>query len=147
MPVWDIFNDFLFLGLLEDVCCIKWVDPGFLGKAVGRLEINTATRGPRAWIYVQRPTSMVPCTVQVCLEILLHEMCHALLYIACQCNFCDCHLNRTNGEGMRYHGPAWQSVRRSVEEDTADLHRTGFTALSIFAMRRSLTSTWRRKRS
>lgn len=60
----------------------------------------------------------------MCLEIVLHEMCHALLYLACQCDVCGCHLNRINGEGMRYHGPAWQSVRRSVE-DTANLHLTG----------------------
>ncbi len=148
MPVWDIFNNFLFLGLLKDIYCVKWVDPGFVGKAVGRLEINNATPGPRAWMYVQRPTPMVPSTLQVCLKILLHEMCHALLYLACQCNICGCHLNRINGEGMRYHGPAWQSVRRSVE-DTANLLLTGLYRpfLSIFAMIWNLTSTWRRKRS
>ncbi len=107
MPVWDIYNDFRFLGLLKDDFSVRWVDPGFLGKAVGRREINTATRGPRAWIYIQRPTPMVPSTVQVCLETLLHEMCHALLYPAFQCDVCGCHLNRINGEGMRYHGPVW----------------------------------------
>jgi hypothetical protein len=63
VPLWDIINDFLFLGSLKNVCSVKWVDPGFLGKAVGRLEINNATRGPPAWVYVQRRTPMVPCTV------------------------------------------------------------------------------------
>jgi len=58
VPVWDIYNDFRFLGLLKDDFSVRWVDPGFLGKAVGRREINTATRGPRAWIYIQRPTSV-----------------------------------------------------------------------------------------
>lgn len=126
-PIWKIFDDFLFLGLLRDLCRVEWVDQ-LDGKdpQVGRCEEKVGIRGPRVWIYVLRPSFQRRVTVQECLETLLHEMCHALFYLACQCNICDCHLNRVNGEGMRYHGPAWQSVRRTVE-DTASKHFTGFS--------------------
>lgn len=126
MPAWEIFNDFLFIGLLKDLCCIKWVDQGDIDNSIGRFAYNTGIRGPRAWIYIVRPSPLGPCTVQDCLETLLHEMCHALLYLACQCNVCGCHLNRINGEGMRYHGPSWESVRRTVE-NTASMHFPGFS--------------------
>lgn len=72
-----------------------------------------------------RPSRENPRTVHNVLCVLMHEMCHALLFLACECSVCDCELNMMNGYGMTGHGPAWQRMRGAVQE-TANLYLNGF---------------------
>ena len=50
----------------------------------------------------------------------MHEMCHALFTFRCHCYCCSCPLNRINGDGLNWHGPSWEKIRRCVER-TASL--------------------------
>ena len=135
-PVWrdtefdlkDSFNvldDFLFMRALQHRCRVQWANESqnrWNRNVTGWCELAVSTNeGPVCWIYLVRPTVKSPRTVWHALEILMHEMCHALFTFRCHCNCCCCPLNRINGVGLDWHGPSWEQLRRFVER-TACLH-------------------------
>lgn len=62
----------------------------------------------------------------------MHEMCHALLYLAYECSVYNCELNRMNAWGTTGHGPSWQRVRAAAQE-TANIHLEGFSEPFLLA--------------
>lgn len=118
-PIVHILDDLLFRRALRDHCGVAWVDvllgPGDKSD-VGSSQDGSYIRGWRHGICIVRPSAKEPKTVQDCLNTLIHEMCHALLNVACQCAVCNCSLNEMNGAGLTGHGPAWQILARAVEE-------------------------------
>ena len=134
-PIYCLLDDFLFLRALQDICAVEWVD-GRL-RVQGRPKIGWTLRernirGPRFRICMTRPSPEKPRTVQHMLCVLMHEMCHALLYLACECSVCECELNSMNGWGVTGHGPAWRRVRAAAQ-DTANLYLKGFTEPFLLA--------------
>ena len=128
-PVYRLLDDFLFLRALQEICAVEWVDE--MLNVQGRPKAGwvipyTNIRGPRMWIRMARPSPERPRTVHNVLCVLIHEMCHALLYLACECSICECRLNKMNGWGITGHGPAWRRVRAAAQE-TANLHLKGFS--------------------
>ena len=137
-PMYCLLDDFLFLRALQDVCDVVWVDE--MLRVRGRPKLGwvlpeSNIRGPQFRIYMLRPTPQKPRTVHNVLCVLMHEMCHALLYLECQCHVCNCELNSMNGWGITAHGPAWRRVRAAAEE-TANLHLKGFAEPFLLAHRR-----------
>lgn len=127
----SVLDDFLFLRALRDRCRVEWVDAsqkGWNRGMIGRCELAEYTnREPMQWLQILRPTVEKPRTVQDVVCTLMHEMCHAIFTFRCNCFRCRCLLNRINGDGLDYHGPSWEKLRRSIEE-TAKLHLDGFSA-------------------
>lgn len=127
-PVFHILDDLLFRRALRDHCGVAWVDPvkGLNGSLnVGWSQEGENIRGWRHGIGIVRPSANKPRTVQDCLDTLIHEMCHAILSVACQCDICRCCLNEMNGEGLTGHGPAWQILAPAIE-DCVNLWLKGF---------------------
>ena len=139
-PIYRLLDDLLFLRALQDICAVEWVD-GMLrvrgGPKIGWVLPERNIRGPRFRIYMTRPSPEKPRTVQMLLSVLMHEMCHALLYLACECSVCKCELNSMNGWGVTGHGPAWRRVRAAAQ-DTANLYLKGFTEPFLLAHPREL---------
>ena len=134
-PLYCLLDDFLFLRALQDICRVEWVD-GRL-QVQGRSKIGWVLRernirGPRFRICMTRPSPEKPRTVQNVFCVLMHEMCHALLYLACECSVCNCELNNMNGWGTTGHGPAWRRVRAAAQE-TANLYLKGFAEPFLLA--------------
>ena len=120
-----VLDDFLFMRALQHRCRVEWAN-----ECENRWTRNTngwcegaapTNEGPACWIYLVRPTVQNPRTVWNVLEILMHEMCHALFTFRCDCWCCSCPLNRIHGDGLGWHGPSWEKLRRYVER-TACLH-------------------------
>ena len=137
-PIYCLLDDFLFLRALQDICIVEWVDERL--RVQGRPKIgwvlrDTNIRGPRLRICMSRPSPKKPRTVHNVLCVLMHEMCHALLYLACGCSVCNCELNSMNGWGITGHGPAWRRVREAAQE-TANLYLKGFAEPFLLAHRR-----------
>lgn len=127
--IYHLLDDFLFLKALQDLCAVEWVGDmleGFGRRKIGWVIRETNIRGPRMRIRMVRPSPEIPRTVHNVLCVLMHEMCHALLFLACECSVCDCELNMMNGWGITGHGPAWQRVRAAVQE-TSNLYLNGFS--------------------
>ena len=119
VPIVNILDDLLFRRALREHCGVAWVDVllGPVDKSdVGSSQDGSYIRGWRHGICIVRPSAKDPKTVQNCLTTLMHEMCHALLSVACQCAVCSCSLNEMNGEGVTGHGPTWQMLARAVED-------------------------------
>ena len=134
-PIYCLLDDFLFLRALQDICAVEWVDERLRVQGrpkTGWVLRETNIRGPRLRICMSRPSPEKPRTVHNVLCVLMHEMCHALLYLACECSVCNCELNNMNGWGTMGHGPAWQRVRAAVQE-TANLYLTGFAEPFLLA--------------
>ena len=136
--IYCLLDDFLFLRALQDVCDVVWEDE--MLQVQGRPKSGWVLperniRGPQFRIYMLRPTPGKPRTVHNVVCVLMHEMCHALLELACQCRVCNCELNSMNGWGTTGHGPAWRRVRAATEE-TANLHLKGFAEPFLLAHRR-----------
>lgn len=128
-PVYHLLDDFLFLRALQDSCVVEWVDDLLqdLGSAkIGWVLLDQNIRGPSMRIRMVRPSPDIPRSVHNVLCVLIHEMCHALLFMSCECCVCDCELNMMNGWGITGHGPSWQRVR-AVAEETANLHLKGLS--------------------
>ena len=128
-PVYRLLDDFLFLGALRDCCFMEWADE--MLKVGGQEKLgwvirDKRTEGPLLQIRMARPTSEIPLLVHTLLWVLMHEMCHALLYLACECSICCCELHMMDGWGITGHGPSWQRLRASVEE-TVNLNLKGFS--------------------
>lgn len=123
-----VLDDFLFLRALQDRCRVEWVDEsqkGWKNNWLGWCELAEETnREPRCWIRIVRPTADKPKTVWDILCTLIHEMCHAIFALRCNCYCCRCPLNSMKGEGLGGHGPSWEKLRRCIEE-TANLHLNG----------------------
>lgn len=121
-------DDFLFLRTLRHRCRVEWVDECKTGQKSdwdGWCEWDEETNLESVvWIRLVRPTVNRPMSVQYCLCVLMHEMCHAIFAFICSCSCCRCPLNKMNGEGFSGHGPSWEKLRRSVE-NTASLHLKG----------------------
>ena len=124
-----VLNDFLFLGALRNRCCVEWMDESRTGKRqkmVGWCESREETNhGLVQWIGLARPTEGKPLSVRDILATLIHEMCHAMFGLACNCACCSCPLNRLNSEGFSGHGPSWGKLRSSIER-TVNTHLSGF---------------------
>ena len=126
-PVYHVLDDFLFRRALRSNCGVEWADAQKAHcREVGWAEKEDNIRGPKHMIYIVRPSVRTPRTVQDCLDTLLHEMCHAIFSLACQCAICGCELNEMNGEGLTGHGPAWQIVAPAIE-DCVNLWLKGFS--------------------
>ena len=123
--LFHILDDFLFMGALQHLCRVDWVDESQKGhkrKWVGWCELAVPTnRGPRCVMSIVRPTVKKPRTIEDVVATLKHEMCHALFAFRCRCYCCRCPLNRIKSEGLSGHGPSWQKIRRCVER-TANLY-------------------------
>ena len=137
-PLYRLLDDFLFLRALQDICVVEWVDERL--RVQGRPKSGwvlqeTNIRGPRFRICMSRPSPEKPRTVHNVLCVLMHEMCHALLYLACACSVCSCELNNMNGWGITGHGPAWRRVGAAAQE-TANLSLKGFAEPFLLAHRR-----------
>ncbi|CAF9920981.1 hypothetical protein IMSHALPRED_005059 [Imshaugia aleurites] len=127
-PIFHILDDLLFRRALRDHCGVAWVNAD--KSPDGRWDVGWSQKGSniRGWrhgICVVRPSAAEPRTVQDCLDTLIHEMCHALFSVACQCAVCTCSLNEMNGEGLTGHGPAWQILAPAIE-DCVNLWMGGF---------------------
>ena len=134
-PVYRLLDDLLFLRALQETCVVEWVDEPLRMKGdpkVGWVETKYNIRGPSMRICMVRPSPERPRSVHYVLGMMMHEMCHALLYLACECSICGCELNLMNGPGMTGHGPNWQRVRAAAEE-TANLHLKGFAEPFLLA--------------
>lgn len=128
-PVYLLLDDLLFLRALQDSCVFEWADDMLEVRGrpkLGWVVIDDNIRGPLLRIRIARPSPKSHRSVHYMLCVLMHEMCHTLLYLACDCNICSCELNRMNGWGMTGHGPSWQRVRAAAQ-DTANLHLKGFS--------------------
>ena len=132
--VFFVLDDFLFLRALRDRCRVEWVDERLTGwqhHKIGWCEAGGETNhGPILWIRLVRPTARKPRSVRDILITLMHEMSHAIFAFKCYCACCRCPLNQMNGEGLDFHGPSWEKLRRSVEE-TANTHLYGFEPISL----------------
>ena len=117
--IFHILDDLLFRRALRAHCGVAWVDvllgPGDKSD-VGSSQDGSYIRAWRHGICIVRPSAEEPKTVQDCVNTLMHEMCHALLSVACRCAVCSCSLNEMNGKGLTGHGPAWRVLARAVEE-------------------------------
>lgn len=134
-PVYRLLDDLLFLRALQETCVVEWVDEPLRMKGdpkVGWVETEYNIRGPPMRICMVRPSPELPRSVHYILGMMMHEMCHALLYLACECSVCSCELNLMNGPGMTGHGPNWQRVRAAAEE-TANLHLKGLAEPFLLA--------------
>ena len=86
-----------------------------------QMKKNALESGPSMWIRMVRPSSDQPRSVHNILCVLMHERCHALLFLACECSICSCGLHQMNGWHMTGHGSCWQRVRAAAQS-TANLH-------------------------
>ena len=124
-----VLNDFLFLGALRNRCYVEWMDECRTGKRqkmLGWCESGEETNhGLVQSIGLVRPTEDKPQSVRDIVGTLMHEMCHAIFALACNCACCSCPLNRLNSEGFSGHGPSWGKLRSSIEK-TANSHLSGF---------------------
>lgn len=130
LPVFRIFDDFIFLRSLQDRWSIEWIAEPRTGLHAGSMawsEEKCTNRGSRYCIYLATPTTSPHSTVQEVLDTILHEMSHALLAFACKCPICTCQLNSIQQEGVTAHSPNWRAVSRCADE-TASLHLKGFAA-------------------
>ena len=137
-PIYRILDDFLFLRALQDICAVEWVDGRLRVRGRpkdGWVRPEKNIRGPRYRICMTRPSPEKPRTVHNVLCVLMHEMCHALLYLDCGCRVCNCELNSMNGWGITGHGPAWRRVRAAAQE-TANVYLKGFDELFLLSHRR-----------
>lgn len=135
--VYRVLDDFFFLRALQDSCLVEWVDELLYVSGqpkIGWVVLDHNIRGPSMRIRMVRPSPEIPRSVHNVLCVLMHEMCHALLYLACECGVCACDLNMMNGWGITGHGPSWQRLRTVVEE-TANFHLKGFSEPFSFCSR------------
>ena len=122
--IFNVLNDFLFLGVLKGLCDIEWVNQqteGRLKTFRGWCYRQFNMRGSPVQIRVVRPTVNDWIEVRDIVCTVMHEMCHALFHFACSCSICRCKLNEMEGVGLTEHGPSWQRIRKVVE-DTANEH-------------------------
>lgn len=115
LPVFQTLDDLLFLGALKESCKVGWADR-LSAHTEGACTPRVMIRGPRISIELLKPECRTDSSVQESLNILLHEMCHAIFKFACTCAACQCKLNEMNEEGLTGHGPCFQSVSLAVEE-------------------------------
>lgn len=113
-PIYRVLDDFLFLRALQDICSVEWVDE--MLQVQGRPKSgwvlpNRNIRGPRYRLSMARPSPEQPRTVHHLLCVFMHEMCHALLYLACQCSVCRCQL-KDNRKLVATLRDAWQMMKR-----------------------------------
>lgn len=119
MPVFDIYNDYLFCGALHGRVNVVWVDDcpkagqkGFTVDAPGPLHCATISiKRPGAVVH----TTWTPHLVKESLETLLHEMIHALFNLyECRCATCTMGENQASNTGVQGsgHGPDWRNWDR-----------------------------------
>lgn len=143
-PVFEIFDDLFFLGVLKNACEVVWVETFRRQDCLGMCTENWNVRGKFVKIEILAPSPLGPRDLQDCLETLLHEMCHAVLTFQCRCRVCSCRVNLIGGNGLIGHGKAWQRVRRCVEDAANEVLVGGFFG-AIFAWRVPGSLGWLRR--
>ena len=118
--MFDILDDFLFMGLLSTLVQVRWLIPNPRDSnespLLGQTLMSDEAQGWYLVIEILKPNSQEYKSSEEWVTTLLHEMCHALFCLACCCQTCSCLLNQMNAAGLTGHGPCWRRVASAAEE-------------------------------